>query len=141
MSNPNRALDAIGGFKQHTLKTSAGRAAFLFDFSERGFEFLEEAAAHVYSSLAAPQDDRCTGMGLNARAGGTGRSALLRVLLGFLEELDSHNAPLPDRQAFSSSDEWHQAVSEHFGSIDAHISKVISKFECILGGIRLLRAC
>ena len=134
MSNPNRAFDTSGAFQQYSLKTSAGRAAFLLDFSERGFEFLEDATAHVWSALAAPQENRCARMALEANVGGTGRSALVRVLLAFLEELDSHDAPLPDRQAFQSSNDWHRAVSEHFGSIDAHIIKVVGKFERILDG-------
>jgi hypothetical protein len=111
-------------FAQYELATSEGRDAFLWTISELGKECVPRAASYLGARLVTEKYPSST-------------HAFSVLLDAFLTELDSFNEPLPNRESFGHPDEWHRAVSNHFGAVDAHISAAIGKYSLMLAATLL----
>jgi hypothetical protein len=73
-------------------------------------------------------------MGLAAKVGGTGKSALLKVLQRFLAEALAIDNPIPPRADFASLDEWHNAAMATFAADRADLAPLLTRYSDILNG-------
>lgn len=110
------------------------REAFLREFCRRGEPAIFEAVSHIWSSLAHPQEARCTEMGITAGAGGKGKSALVNLLRACLEQMLAWEHPLPRPEEFASVDAWHGAAMAAFAAEAAREIEVLERFAIILDG-------
>lgn len=120
----------------YQLATPEGRQGFLWGLAGMGEEGLLAAVSHVWGSLAAPRAIRCGLMAGKLGVSGKGKAALHGVLQHFLVTFDIEGdpPPLPLREAYASSEEWHAAVSAHFGAGDAAMQAVIDRYALLLNG-------
>lgn len=118
------------------LATPEGRQGFLWALAGAGEEGLIPATAHVWASLAAPRAIRCGLMATKVNVTGKAKAALYGVLKQFLIDMDREGdpPPLPLREAYETSAEWHAAVSAHFGAGDAAMQAVIDRYAAVLNG-------
>lgn len=110
------------------------RQAFLGEFCRIGEPALFEAVSHIWSSLAQPQEARCTAMGVAAGTGGTGKKALMNLLHGCLEEILAWEHPLPRPEECGSVDEWHAAAMAAFAGEAAREEAVLERYATIIDG-------
>lgn len=120
----------------YQLATPEGRKAFLWGLAGMGEEGLLSAVSHVWGSLAAPRATRCGLMAGKLGIPGKGKVALHGFLQKFLTDFDIEGdpPPFPLREAYASSEEWHAAVSLHFGAGDAAMQAVIDRYAILLNG-------
>lgn len=110
------------------------RKVFLHEYLRRGEPARFEAVSHIWSSLNEPREARCTAMGIAARTGGKGKTALINLLAALLDEAMRINATLPRAADYPSLDEWHEAVIASFADQEATTSAALNKYADILNG-------
>ena len=121
------------------LHSEEGRQAFLREFYNVGWDWLFQAVNHVWSSLAAPKALRCTRMGAVAGTGGTGKSALVKVLAKFLHEALESITPIPPRADYDNLEAWHEASMLTWHTDEARLQILLQTYANILNGSLLER--
>ena len=116
------------------LHEQEGRKVFLREFYGFGPGSLFEAVSHVWSSLAEPAAARCTGMGLIAKTGGSGKQALYRVLNEFVTRAMAIDNPIPSRDGYDSFASWDQAARSTFKQDEDQLEQLVCHYEPILDG-------
>lgn len=116
------------------LQSDKCRKEFLREYLRRGEPARFEAVSHIWASLNEPREARCTAMGIAARTGGKGKSALMNLLAALLEEVMSINAILPRAADYPSLDEWHEAVIASFDDEEIQTNAALQKYADILNG-------
>jgi hypothetical protein len=117
-----------------SLRTSAGREAFLEALVAIGEPGLFAAVKHVWSSLENPVAARCTQMGIIAGTGGAGKRALYKVLRAFIIEWLGEPPLRIPMSADRSLEEWHKAVMTAWNSEHARERAVMKRYAAILNG-------
>ncbi|NAZ36155.1 hypothetical protein [Rubellimicrobium sp. CFH 75288] len=112
-----------------------GRLGFLRALADyHGEAGLFAAVAHVWASLAPPEEVRCAVMAQRAGCSGRGKVALRRVLRRFLcETFDCFERPALWRDV-EGMEAMHAAFLAHAEAIAADMDAVAARYETILDG-------
>jgi hypothetical protein len=99
----------------YLLHTAEGREAFLQQFAYIGADAIFAAVSHVWDWLSPPRRPRTIEMGLIAGTGGTGRTAIRKVLMKYLDEMMSVEfEPIPLRSDYATFHQWNDAAMATF---------------------------
>lgn len=116
------------------LQFDSWRKEFLREYWRRGERARFEAVSHIWATLNEPREARCTAMGIAARTGGRGKTALMNLLAALLDELRRINGILPKAADYRSLDEWHEAVIASFDHQGVETNTALQKYADILNG-------
>lgn len=110
------------------------RKEFLREYLRRGDTARFEAISHIWATLNEPREARCTAMGIAARTGGKGKTALMNLLAALLDEIRKINGIPPKAADYPSLERWHEAVIASFDDQDVQTNTVLQKYADILNG-------
>ena len=116
------------------LSDPAHREAFLYEYCAQGEPSLFTAVAHIWDSLAEPQDARCIKMGLACGTGGKGKMALVLILRQFLDRFIAAGGPMPRAGEDDTIHTYHQAAMAHFDAMHAEEAALVQYYSVILNG-------